>query len=1026
MKFMDKWLSKIGYTKSTTWGKLWKIAQEQKLFGNTVQDPFKQVPNVYKSVKAIADNVPQAQLKFYNWNTQDEVNDPLLERLFERPNPIMSYGDFLQAVVGFYALFGETKIIKAESIGGKARKLTTGLYPIKPSKLEPIHNENRFPPELSGWRSGQTTFLPEDIIFARDFNPNGYFTGVPPTEPLKKVIDIDWKGLCFNSAFFENSATLGLALSTDKSLSNDQRKRLEEWVQHHYKGHTKAFRTIVLEAGLEAKSIGSTHKDMDFIEQMKYTREETLGVWRVPKALFNITDDLNYACIVEGERVYTVRGSIKVEDVEKNDEVFTFGNEGLEKKKVLNSWKQGEKESYSLKTNHREIKTSYDHPILCLERQFESFEKYPFYKGKGVLSYKKMENIERGDYVVVADQCDNEMNTVYPSDFCEFVGAFIGDGCFQNDNRQVSFAIPKTQEQLRQRYIDIAKKEFKYKKKGMNGDKGDGVIGTISENSISFAGDTADRLKGAGCIQGSKKKRVPDWVYRTTRENKLAFLKGYADTDGSLQKRGNLVFTCANKDLMYDLASLCDYLGLRRTNIAEEIRVTNFSDESKVWRFSITYPDEIDSIKNSDRLTGKTDRGHYKGRMTTALDVLPEGFHIEKVKSKTNIGTKTVYDLEVEGRHNFLCGGVVVHNTFVGQMKVFWLYGLMPILRKLEDVFNKDLIYPYNPNIYCKFDIANVPAFKEDFKDKIEQATLLFSIGIPLNDIIHKLDLPFDEVDGGDTGYIPFSLMPMGSAGHVGTEPEKGTKAVESKEVKKEEVDGLIWKSFLNRHSVLENRFKSSLSRYFFEQRKRVLEQVNKKSAETINIDINWESENEELQKMAKPYLLGGIMAGIDFGKEMLQQEVEEQILNYEMRNLLANGTRTITRINDTVREQTEQELAEAIKNGETVQQASDRIRGVYNNATSRTKVIARTEMTNVMNGGNHLYATQAGAELKRWVTAGDEAVRPRHRALGGMPPIRIEESFSNGLMYPGEKGGSAGEVINCRCVLQYVLKEGE
>lgn len=654
MKIVDRILDKLGYTKSTTWGKLWKTAQENRLFGNKVQDPFKQVPNVYKSVKAIADNVPQAKLRFYD-KYEEEVEDNDLIRLFQRPNPLMSYGDFIQAVVGFYALFGETKIIKAESIAGNQRRLTTGLYPVKPSMLEPVFNQGRFPPELQHWQSGQTVFRPEDVIFARDFNPNNYFKGIAPTEPLSKVIDIDWKGLCFNSAFFENSATLGLALSTDKSLSNEQRKRLEEWVKQHYKGHTKAFRTIVLEAGLEAKPIGSTHKDMDFIEQMKYTREETLGVWRVPKALFNITDDLNYA-------------------------------------------------------------------------------------------------------------------------------------------------------------------------------------------------------------------------------------------------------------------------------------------------------------------------------------------------------------------------------TFVGQMKVFWLYGLMPILRKLEDVLNKDLVQPYRKDLHCKFDIRNVPAFKEDFKDKVENAQKLFQMGIPLNEILQKLDLGFDEVDGGDVGYIPFSLMPIGSAGKVEEEKAIENKGAEDKTAK---LDDLVWKSFLNRHSVLENRFKSALSRFFFEQRRRVLEQVNKKSAETINIDINWESENEELQKIAKPHLLGGIMAGVDFGKEILQQEVEEQILQVKMRSLLANGTRTITRINDTVREQTEKELAEAIKNGETVQQASDRIRGVYNNASSRTKTIARTEMTNVMNGGNNLYAEEAGAELKRWVTAGDERVRPRHRALNGVT-IGIKNSFSNGLMYPGEKGGLASDVINCRCVLVYTLKEGE
>jgi len=35
-----------------------------------------------------------------------------------------------------------------------------------------------------------------------------------------------------------------------------------------------------------------------------------------------------------------------------------------------------------------------------------------------------------------------------------------------------------------------------------------------------------------------------------------------------------------------------------------------------------------------------------------------------------------------------------------------------------------------------------------------------------------------------------------------------------------------------------------------------------------------------------------------------------------------------------------------------------------------------------------------------------------------------FNEPYSNGLMYPGDPGGSAEEVINCRCVETYDLIE--
>ena len=129
--------------------------------------------------------------------------------------------------------------------------------------------------------------------------------------------------------------------------------------------------------------------------------------------------------------------------------------------------------------------------------------------------------------------------------------------------------------------------------------------------------------------------------------------------------------------------------------------------------------------------------------------------------------------------------------------------------------------------------------------------------------------------------------------------------------------------------------------------------------------------------------------------------------------------------------------LAVGIRNGETLPQLRQRIASVYKVSASSSKAlqVARTETAGFMNAARQEMLGLQGVETVRWVTAGDENVRPTHQALGdlGDRPLGTnfakEDAFtgaggSNGqtLTHPNDAGASASEVINCRCVLRAVL----
>jgi hypothetical protein len=90
-----------------------------------------------------------------------------------------------------------------------------------------------------------------------------------------------------------------------------------------------------------------------------------------------------------------------------------------------------------------------------------------------------------------------------------------------------------------------------------------------------------------------------------------------------------------------------------------------------------------------------------------------------------------------------------------------------------------------------------------------------------------------------------------------------------------------------------------------------------------------------------------------------------------------------------------------------------------YNRA--RALVIARTESTKTANFGINMGAESSDYEVKKfWINTRDARTRPSHLAMT-KDRIDLNQPFMVGdvrMMYPGEVGAPAAEVVNCRCVM--------
>lgn len=126
--------------------------------------------------------------------------------------------------------------------------------------------------------------------------------------------------------------------------------------------------------------------------------------------------------------------------------------------------------------------------------------------------------------------------------------------------------------------------------------------------------------------------------------------------------------------------------------------------------------------------------------------------------------------------------------------------------------------------------------------------------------------------------------------------------------------------------------------------------------------------------------------------------------------------------------------LRNGYENGMGIDEVARDLRHDFKNLRDhRLQTIARTEIQSAQNEGSHETMREYGVNYKQWLTVGDDRVRgdkPHdyydHIIMHGQV-VEMDEPYSNGMMYPGDRSGDIGDWINCRCRERpYIPRRGE
>lgn len=314
-------------------------------------------------------------------------------------------------------------------------------------------------------------------------------------------------------------------------------------------------------------------------------------------------------CLPGTAKLWTPEGYVLMENIKTGDRIYSYdyATNSYVESEVTFKINTGLKPTYEIRTEHRKLEASGDHPVMVSDG-----------------TMKKVSDLKVGDFVVIGKNLEVnssvDINQLGPVDFRDFLRRdadvlkflrFIGYVFREGEIREQAVYFPLGQE-LGDRfgYIEYLRNQ------GVD-------VGVESEGLYYYAKCQDQRLLSVFEQLGYSISTVPEWLWNASLEQRVEILRGF------FEEKKNLCAT--DRNFVESVHVLAQQSGLDVTDI-------------------ITY--SVLAGENPCEFTCNTEKSDESG--------VP----VEEILSIDEVsGGKPVYDITVKSKlHNFVADGIVVSN----------------------------------------------------------------------------------------------------------------------------------------------------------------------------------------------------------------------------------------------------------------------------------------------------------------------------------------------------------------------------
>lgn len=269
-------------------------------FAQYSEDAYKRNVVAYKAINTVARGAAFIPLVVKIGDRDAPDTHPLV-KLLKKPNPWQGGASWMEAVVAYYMLSGNSYI---EGVGPDGAP-PLELYALRPDRMRVLPGKlgvSGYLYEVNGqkktWDADPITGLSQ-ILHMKTFNPLDDFYGMSPVEAAAYAVDQHNMAGEWNQALLQNAArpsgALVYASPNGGQLSEKQFERLKEELNSSYSGSRNSGRPMILEGGLDWKQMSMTPAEMDWINGKHVSAREIALAFGVPPQVLGIPGDATYS-----------------------------------------------------------------------------------------------------------------------------------------------------------------------------------------------------------------------------------------------------------------------------------------------------------------------------------------------------------------------------------------------------------------------------------------------------------------------------------------------------------------------------------------------------------------------------------------------------------------------------------------------------------------------------------------------------------------------------------------------------------
>ena len=224
------------------------------------------------------------------------------QALLDFPNPFWTRGDLWRATETYLGLWGSAFWgLERDDLGRVVE-----LWPLRSDRMRVVPDPQSYVKGFVYVGRGRQliSYLPEDVVWMRYFNPLDEYAGLSPMAPTRLSADVGMEALRASHSSLVNDSSPGLLIETGETPTDDEVSEFYARWESRFKGPSKVRRPALLSAGMKATGLGFSPREMEYMQSLRWSLEDVGRAFGVPKPMLGDVERVTFSNFAVARRIF--------------------------------------------------------------------------------------------------------------------------------------------------------------------------------------------------------------------------------------------------------------------------------------------------------------------------------------------------------------------------------------------------------------------------------------------------------------------------------------------------------------------------------------------------------------------------------------------------------------------------------------------------------------------------------------------------------------------------------------------------